>query len=58
MTDADTETLLSFYQKGRNKGTFDDGVEMALRFILASPQFVIRFEARPRQCRAGYKLSD
>ena len=31
LTDKDTETLLGFYQRGRNGGTFDTGIEMALR---------------------------
>lgn len=45
----DLETLLSFYQTGRNgeKGNFEAGIEMALRRMLASPQFVYRFERDP-----------
>jgi hypothetical protein len=45
--DSDLETLLGFYQEGRNKGNFENGVEMALRRMLASPQFVFRFERDP-----------
>src|SRR5205085_2902862 len=43
VNDADVEPLLSFYQSGRNKGTFDIGIEMALRRMLASPEFIFRF---------------
>jgi mono/diheme cytochrome c family protein len=49
-TDGDVETLLSFYQSARNEGgNFENGVEMALRRILASPQFVYRFERDPAE---------
>src|SRR5262245_66229440 len=36
-TDNDVELLQSFYQQGRNKGSFDAGIQMALRRILADP---------------------
>jgi hypothetical protein len=61
LTDSDLETPLSFYQKQRNeKGTFDAGIESALQFILASPEFLFRFEGDPREVPAGavYQLSD
>ena len=60
VTDSDLETLLSFYQTARNSGTFEDGIEMALRRILASPQFVYRFERDPANISpaAVYRLSD
>jgi mono/diheme cytochrome c family protein len=59
-TDRDIETLLSFYQGARNKGTFESGIEMALRRILASPQFVYRFERDPAGIAPGtlYRVSD
>jgi hypothetical protein len=44
VTDADTELLLSFYQKGRNKGSFDAGIETAMRLILTDPKFLYRME--------------
>jgi hypothetical protein len=55
------ETPLSFYQRRRNaKGKFDDGIEAALQFILASPEFLFRFEADPRDLAPGavYRVSD
>ena len=45
VTDADLESLLSFYQAGRNKGNFDSGIENALRLILANPKFIFRAES-------------
>jgi len=58
--DSDVETLLGFYQEGRNKGNFDNGVEMALRRVLASPQFVFRFERDPAGIApdTNYRISD
>src|SRR5580704_2461287 len=47
VTDSDLETLLGFYQEGRNKGNFENGIELALRRMLASPQFIFRFERDP-----------
>ena len=61
VTDNDLETLLSFYQKGRNEGgTFDSGIEAAIQLILASPEFLFRFEPDPPTLAAGavYHISD
>ncbi len=60
-SDTDLETLLSFYQRQRNqKGSFDAGIESALQFILASPEFLFRFEADPAGVAAGakYRVDD
>jgi len=53
VTDADTELLLSFYQKGRNQGGFERGIEEALRLILASPHFLFRAEPDPAGAAPG-----
>ena len=60
-TDTDLETLLSFYQRRRNNnGSFDAGIESALQFILASPEFLFRFEADPADLAEGsqYRIND
>ena len=60
-TDADLEPLLSFYQQGRNAtGNFESGIEMALRRILADPEFVFRFEPPPATVAPGgaYRIND
>src|SRR5262245_25796572 len=44
VTKADTSRLLTFYAAGRAKGTFETGIQMALRRLLASPNFVFRVE--------------
>jgi Protein of unknown function (DUF1592)/Protein of unknown function (DUF1588)/Protein of unknown function (DUF1585)/Protein of unknown function (DUF1587)/Protein of unknown function (DUF1595)/Cytochrome C oxidase, cbb3-type, subunit III len=53
VTDADMETLLSFYQAGRNQGNFESGIENALRLILASPKFLFRSEPDPAGVAPG-----
>jgi Protein of unknown function (DUF1592)/Protein of unknown function (DUF1588)/Protein of unknown function (DUF1585)/Protein of unknown function (DUF1587)/Protein of unknown function (DUF1595)/Cytochrome C oxidase, cbb3-type, subunit III len=60
LTQADTERLLSFYQAGRNDGDFEDGIERALEFILAHPEFVFRTEDAPASVKPGeaYRISD
>ncbi len=61
VSDNDLETLLSFYQKGRNEGgTFDSGIEAAIQLILASPEFLFRFEPDPPALAVGavYHISD
>jgi hypothetical protein len=59
-TSEDLEILMSFYQQGRNEGSFDSGIEMALRRILADPQFLFRKEAEPAGLAEGeaYRISD
>ncbi len=60
VTDADLETLLSFYQAGKNRGNFESGIENALRLILASPKFLFRSESDPAGVAPGsvYHVSD
>ncbi|HEY3826753.1 MAG TPA: DUF1592 domain-containing protein [Bryobacteraceae bacterium] len=60
-SDSDLESLLSFYQKERSsKGSFDAGIEMALRRILADPEFVFRFEPPPVSAAPNtpYRITD
>lgn len=58
--DADLESLLSFYQQERSKTSFEAGIEMALRRILADPEFVFRFEPPPAAVPPNgiYRISD
>ena len=59
-TPEDLEVLMGFYQEGRKVGTFEDGIEVALRRILASPQFLVRVEKEPPNLAVGqtYRISD
>jgi len=57
----DVPTLMEFYQRGRRDGgTFDSGIDLALRRLLASPKFLVRVERDPAAVPAGaaYRLSD
>ena len=60
VNDADLEILLNFYQKGRNKGGFEAGIETALRLILTDPKFLYRMEPDPAGVAPNtlYRISD
>ena len=61
VNDNDLETLIGFYQLGRNGGgNFDLGIEAAIQRILASPEFIFRFEPDPANAGPGapYRISD
>ena len=60
LTPQDTEVLMGFYQRGRNEGSFDTGIERSLQRILADPEFVFRKEVEPVSVTTGkaYRISD
>ena len=60
VTDDDVERLLTFYDRGRAGGSFDSGIEMALRRLLVSPEFLFRVERDPEGVEGGesYRVSD
>ena len=49
-----------FYEEGRRSGAFEDGIERALRRLLASPQFIVRAEREPADLAPGetYRITD
>jgi len=58
---ADVDRLMRLFQNGRqNEGDFDAGVRMALKSLLADPEFVFRFERPPANVAASgiYRISD
>ena len=59
-TAADVATLLAFYDEGRAAGDFEAGIEMALRRLLVSPEFLFRVERDPAGVAPGaaYRISD
>ena len=59
-TPSDVEGLMEFYRFGRKEKDFDQGVEMVLARVLASPQFIYRIEEEPAAVRAGqpYRITD
>jgi hypothetical protein len=60
VTDSDIEPLIALYRSGRKEGAFDTGVEMALRAILVSPDFLFRVEHDAPTAQAGsiHRVSD
>jgi hypothetical protein len=62
VTVADAEAPLRFYREARKQGGFELGIEMALRAVLVSPEFLFRVERDPKPApvAAGnaYRISD
>jgi hypothetical protein len=60
VTDTDIQPLMALYRAGRKEGSFDTGVEMALRAILVSPYFLFRVEHDVPTAQAGstHRVSD
>jgi len=60
VTPQDMEWVQGFYLEGRREGTFQDGIELALRRILTSPQFLVRAEREPANVVPGqpYRITD
>ena len=54
------DLLLGFYDEERRRTDFEGGIELALRYVLTSPQFIFRVENEPAKLAAGavYALSD
>jgi mono/diheme cytochrome c family protein len=60
-SDADVEPLLALFQEERKKtGNFEAGIEMAIRRMLADPEFIFRFEPPPAgvAAKTAYRVSD
>jgi len=60
LDDSDNDLLMDFYRKGRAGHSFESGIEASLQYILASPEFLFRFEADPPNVASGsaYRLND
>ena len=58
--DGTMKNLLAAYDRGRAEGDFEAGIRSGLQLILASPQFVFRFERTPNGIAPGtdYRISD
>lgn len=56
----DLEGLLGLYKLGREKGNFETAIRTALEGILASPNFVFRFEREPSGVQPGqsFRISE
>ena len=58
--DTDVAPLLTLYREGRREGSFETGIQFALRGILIDPEFLFRVERDPDGLGAAtaYRLSD
>ena len=56
----DLDVLLGFYEEGSRTGGFEAGIELALRRLLASPEFLFRVVRDPAGITPGtdYRLTD
>ena len=60
VTDRDLQAPLAFYKDARAEEGFEAGIEMALRAVLASTEFLFRIERDPRNVapNAAYRVGD
>ena len=60
VSDADLEVPLALYREGASTGGFESGIELAVRGILVSPNFLFRFEDQPASVAPNtpYRISD
>jgi len=60
VTAADLSPLMAFYESGRREAGFERGIELAVRAVLVSPQFLFRVERDPAGVAPGspYRISD
>jgi len=56
----DVDQLLTFYDQGAESAGFDGGIDLALRRLLVSPEFLFRIEQDPEELAANtpYEISD
>jgi len=57
---ANLDILMEFYRDGREKGSFDTGIQYALSRLLVDPNFIFRFEAERDDLPTGgvYAVDD
>lgn len=60
VTDRDIAAPLRFFREARSTDSFDSSIEMALRAVLVSPEFLFRVEQDPEGVAAhtAYRISD
>jgi hypothetical protein len=60
VSEAEITELMSFYELGRANGTFDKGIETALRRMISGAEFLFRAEVDPEGVAPGetYQITD
>jgi hypothetical protein len=59
-TGPEMDTLLAFYNAGRERGSFESGIQRAVARVLVDPRFLFRFEREPANAAPGapFRLAD
>jgi hypothetical protein len=57
-TDSDLKPLMEFYASGRKEKDFDRGIEMAVRAMLVSPDFLFRIERDKPGATGSHRVND
>lgn len=58
VTDSDLRAPLRFYRESRATEGFDGAIEMGLRSLLVSPEFLFRVERDPAKANGPYRISE
>ena len=60
VTDEDLQIPLARYHDGASRGSFESGLELAVRSLLVSPNFLFRFESQPENVapNTAYRITD
>jgi mono/diheme cytochrome c family protein len=60
ITGEDLQPLLDSYREGASRGGFESGIELAIRSMLVSPDFLFRFESEPAgiAANAAFRVND
>ena len=60
VSEGEVQSLLSFYRIGRQSGSFEDGIRMAIQRMLVSINFLFRVESDPPKLapNTNYRISD
>ena len=60
VSEEDMTPLMAFFEQGLGQGTFEEGIELAVARMLASPKFLVRVETQPEELAVGdvYRISD
>jgi hypothetical protein len=60
VTEKDVQVLMATYESGRKDGNFESGIDVGLRRLLVSPEFLFRVERDPPGAAPGtnYRVSD
>jgi len=58
--DAEVDSLMAFYERGRKEGDFETGIQQAVARLLLAPRFVFRMEQEPAGLKDGatYRIDD